>query len=68
MASLTAIAGGIAALIMTDLRSNQNTILEFKRITKQSGLESGLNVVKKNRNTGVCSNDATKSEELTVTS
>jgi len=62
MASLTAIAGGIAAFIMTDLRSNQNIDFGIQAYYQaESGLESGLNVVKKKRNTGVCSNDATKS-------
>lgn len=60
LASLTAVAGGVAALLYTDLRSNRNVDEGIQAYYQaESGLESGLNVVRLNRNTGVCSSGAT---------
>jgi Tfp pilus assembly protein PilX len=62
MASVTAIAGGIAALIATDLRSNQNVDQGIQaHYQAESALEAGLETVRKNRNSGTCSNAATTS-------
>ena len=64
LASVTAVAGGIAALIATDVRSNQNVDQGVQAFYQaESGLESGLDTVRKNRTTGVCSNSTNSCQQ-----
>lgn len=65
LASLTAVAGGVAALLYTDLRSNRNVDEGIQAYYQaESGLESGLNTVRQNRNSGFCSNATTASTTI----